>query len=387
MIRTGCNNDLSDLTKVANVLRDQFGTYHEREVRGKGRGHGHPRQDFGRRSWYGSTRTSYLSDGYQATASSTTATHEDYDDTAGTQTEYEGYEDHSQVYDDDYDDEVVYPEDDERAREIEEEVIAWYAGQVDPQTCSQEDLDMMVEAVEIEVAAYYTKSHAEARGLSTPAGRSYESSSMTPQERQARVLSAKQRSRCRACGQIGHWQRDPICPKARGKGSGGFKSKGKGKGGFRKGGKDGGKNGKKGKSHSDSPPKSRVVYFSVGAEALPHSTSFMALGDRAGGPGQPHLDADQQRQLEERAVEMLHQIDPEEFTRQIDHRATGARRLRGAGGGVHVATPGGDRLHVPERAGVHAAHEQGPGCRQGLDTTTFGGMERGEQRGRATGIL
>ena len=169
---------------------------------------------------------------------------------------------------------------------------------------------MMLEAVEIEVAAYYTKSHAEARGLSTPAGRSYESSSLTPQERQARVLSAKQRSRCRACGQIGHWQRDPICPKARGKGVGGSKAKGKGKGGFRKGkdGKSGG--GKKGKSHSESPPKSRVVYFSVGAETLPHSTSFMALGNGADGPGeeQPiHLDAEQQRQFEEQALLMMAQ--------------------------------------------------------------------------------
>ena len=45
------------------------------------------------------------------------------------------------------------------------------------------------------------------------------------------------------------------------------------------------------------------------AETLPHSTSFMALGDGADGPGeQPiHLDAEQQRQFEEQALLMMAQ--------------------------------------------------------------------------------
>ena len=44
MVRTGCQNDLSDLEKLANTLRDQFGTVHERESRskgGKGKGDGY----------------------------------------------------------------------------------------------------------------------------------------------------------------------------------------------------------------------------------------------------------------------------------------------------------------------------------------------------------
>ena len=104
MIRTGVGNDLSDLNKLGGVLREQFGSYHERELRGKGRGHGHARMDYGKRSWYGSSsgRTSYLSDGFQATTTSTAAASE-YDESQNDHQEYEGYDDTSQIYDDDFD--------------------------------------------------------------------------------------------------------------------------------------------------------------------------------------------------------------------------------------------------------------------------------------------
>ena len=39
MVRTVCQNDLSDMDRLANTLRDQFGTLHERETnRRKGKG-------------------------------------------------------------------------------------------------------------------------------------------------------------------------------------------------------------------------------------------------------------------------------------------------------------------------------------------------------------
>ena len=109
--------------------------------------------------------------------------------------------------------------------QIEEDVICWFVEQgVHPQTCSPEDLDMMYDAVEAETTAYFVRDNAQKRGFTAPASSNmYQSqSSLSPEERQAKVMAAKQRSRCRACGQQGHWKHDPVCPKRR------FTSKGKG---------------------------------------------------------------------------------------------------------------------------------------------------------------
>ena len=72
-----------------------------------------------------------------------------------------------------------------REMEIEEEVIAWYSSQnIDTQTCSPEDLEMLVDAVEVEISAYYNRMQAEQRGVSTPAGTSnYGGLTLSSQER------------------------------------------------------------------------------------------------------------------------------------------------------------------------------------------------------------
>eukprot|EP00435_Cladocopium_sp_Y103_P041571 s980_g11.t1 len=110
-------------------------------------------------------------------------------------------------------------EDDPRESEIEEEVIAWYPSQnIDAQTCSAEDLDMPVDAGEVDVCAYYNKMQAEHRGVTSPAGSSnYGGATLSSQERQAKVLAAKQRSRSRGCGQelqVFHSGRRGGVPKA-----------------------------------------------------------------------------------------------------------------------------------------------------------------------------
>ena len=66
---------------------------------------------------------------------------------------------------------------------------------------------------------------------------------MTPEQRAQKVTAVKNRTRCRECGQIGHWKGDSACPKAKGGGStapsgkGQHKSKGKSKGSGKPGGK------------------------------------------------------------------------------------------------------------------------------------------------------
>ena len=56
---------------------------------------------------------------------------------------------------------------DDKEREIEEEVVAWFSDQqIDAQVCSAEDLDMVIDAVETEISVYYTRMQSEQRGVS-----------------------------------------------------------------------------------------------------------------------------------------------------------------------------------------------------------------------------
>ena len=305
MVRTGCQNDLSDLDKVSNILRDQFGNLHDRESRGKGgKGRFESKGRYDNKPWY-QRNTGYYS--------------ETVDEKPLDETYYQSEEsthDNTVYYGDEEDyhyDEEWMVEDDTREKEIEEEVIAWYSTQqVDAQTCSAEDLEMVIEAVEVEVAAYYSKMNAENRGVSTPStGNPYGGVSMPAHDRQAKVMAAKQRSRCRSCGQMGHWQRDPICPN-RGKGSKGRGKrfgKGKSKSPWRKGdnhGKDGSPKGGKSPGKRDSGDKPRVVYFALHDQG-DSGVGYMAYRGSGGpqerafdqGPVEPeHLDQERQRVME-----------------------------------------------------------------------------------------
>ena len=117
---------------------------------------------------------------------------------------------------------------------------------------------------EVEMSAY-NRMQAEQRGVTTHGG-----STLSSQERQSKVLAAEQRSRCQACGQVGHWQR-------RGKG---FGKKGTWEGSGRKGdGKNSKGNSPKG-SPKGSPKKGanlRTVYFSVRDETDDDKVGYMVI--------------------------------------------------------------------------------------------------------------
>ena len=313
MVRTVCQNDLSDMMKLTNTLRDQFGQIHEKEFRGGKGGKGYQRDGY--RSWSSRGSTAYAADLHSGDDQ---GSHEDgYYTASETYSDWQVYEDEESYYPDE---EISgsAAEDDAREREIEEEVVAWYAQQsIDSQTCSAEDLEMVIDAVEAEVVSYYTKWQSEQRGVSSPAGGTNYGTSMSVADRQAKVLAAKQRSRCRACGQVGHWQRDPICPKrnVKGKGKkGGFKGK---PGGKNKGdGKGGGKSpkGGSGKKGGDKP---RIVYFSIAEHANEKAESYMALREEQADSGEP-LDERQQRALEQE-VQRLMQLPQEQLNQMMEN--------------------------------------------------------------------
>ena len=78
---------------------------------------------------------------------------------------------------------------------------------------------------------------------------------MSDEEKKAKIAELKRKSSCRACGQIGHWSTDPVCPKGGGK---------KGK----KGGKSDFRSSSASTMHGKGkgcpgPVKQRTVYFTV----------------------------------------------------------------------------------------------------------------------------
>ena len=306
LIRATLKNDLKDLKQLAKVLRDQFGQVHERERSRKGKGDSRYR---GWNNW--GKGQSYMAENVEENGDSGGAA-EDY-----VTAETYDMEEH-------YDDEIEGAEA-EMEETFEEDIVAWFADQgIHTQTCGMEDLEVIYDTVETEAAAYFARQQAAQRGYSIPAQNNYQSSSnSTPQERQARVLAAKQRTRCRACGQQGHWQRDWICPKRRSKGKG-------------KGGKDKGKAAQKGKYNSggDSPTKSpggstkspggssnggkpRVVYFSVKNDRET-GEKFAGMALRREPEVQEPLEDAQQRHREQEVLRLM-QLPSQDLERQFQH--------------------------------------------------------------------
>ena len=308
MVRTVCKNDLNK-KNLYRALRDQFGQVHDREKTGKGYHKGYGR-GYGKGGWqtggksYGYMATSEEKDeGHGAGGEEMESTYAE--DLAGADWEDEGYQnDDAWAHD---------PTEEAELAELEASVVCWYAEQgISAQTCCDEDLNLIVDAVEAEQLAYYAKGQAKGRGLSFSAGGSspYQlQNQMSPQERQSKVLAAKQRSRCRACNQMGHWKDDPICPRNKGRGKGKmmhtkgkFKDKGRGK-------KSGGSGHSSGQSSS--PNKSRTVYFTVRDETSgedENKVSYMAL----------HGQLNEEDQLNmEREVQRLLRLGPAEVERQF----------------------------------------------------------------------
>ena len=186
---------------------------------------------------------------------------------------------------------------------------------------------MIYDAVDAELTAFYARGQISQRGYSAPAGGGgyAPSGTMTPADRQARVLAAKQRTKCRACGQQGHWQHDAICPKR--SSSKGFKgwSKGNSKG------KGHGKSGKKGgDKQGGDQTKPRVVYFSIGEHEGEIEETFAGMVVRKE-PTDPETEGSEpaaaaaggldQMPLEdlEREVHRLMRLPPEELDRQFNN--------------------------------------------------------------------
>ena len=136
LVRSVMQNDLSDHKKLAQTLRDQFGSVHEKE-RSKGRG-----KDGSGKGWNSWSRNNY---GYMADASTTSGTsvaEETYSSVGGSLNEESLYEHEDWTEDPEWLEETESYYDAGDELQIEEDVICWFVEQgVHPQTCSTEDLE------------------------------------------------------------------------------------------------------------------------------------------------------------------------------------------------------------------------------------------------------
>lgn len=125
----------------------------------------------------------------------------------------------------------------------------------------QESLDYAAEILQAESEVYYARQSASKgqKGFAWGGSRNFQvQGQLSFEEKKARLQQVKNRTTCKRCGQYGHWQDDPICPK-------GSSRKGKGKKASSSSGMSSastsgskGKGGKPGKQE-----KPRNVYFTI----------------------------------------------------------------------------------------------------------------------------
>ena len=261
MVRTAINGDMT-WNKVCDELIAQHSRLHEKE---KGKG--------GYRDWsykggksYGKKKGHHFRSYYVEDDPGQDEQWENASQSLGGFEEFDGY------YANDYEEE--YPGEDDVTYEV-------YASMLD-QGLDEEDQDAMAYAAEVtqaESEAYFMRQRAKGSGHSGfQAPRNFQvQGQLSFEEKRAKLQAVKNKTQCRKCGQYGHWQDDPACPKGsrKGKSKGGpgssttATSLGGGSKGGRSSGKSGGKSGKN--------DKVRTVYFTINEyEDGPDGTDMVA---------------------------------------------------------------------------------------------------------------
>ena len=97
---------------------------------------------------------------------------------------------------------------------LEQDIVCAYAAaKVDFEDASV--AEEIAAVVDTEICAFFAREDARKRGV--PVARRYHSfrptSELNLEQRKAKVAQVKAKSKCRACGRLGHWQGDSVCPK------------------------------------------------------------------------------------------------------------------------------------------------------------------------------
>ena len=265
LIRTALQQNLT-FVRVAEELVAQHGSIHMDEQH---RSHYHYDKRIGKGKGYkGSRWRSY---------------HADFETES---TGYDDWDSHSQSlggYEENYDYDEISPHSEAFLSAVDEDEDYYmheaYGAMIHDglDDADEEAAEYAADIIQAEYEAYFLRNKAKGQGLAgfskgagAGKGGTYNvSGQLTLEERKQRIQSLKQKTRCRRCGQLGHWAGDGSCPKGKSKG-------GRGKGsGSSLGGKD--KDGSKGKS-KDRP---RQVYFSVNEYAGDYDNEAIEIEGKA----------------------------------------------------------------------------------------------------------
>ena len=219
-----------------------------------------------------------------------------------------GYEDLEGYYANDFEDETW--EDDDVTFEV-------YTSMLE-QGLDEEDYDALAYAAEVaqaEAEAYFMRQKAKGSGHTGFQGsRNFQvQGQLSFEEKKAKLQAVKNKTQCRRCGQYGHWQDDPACPKGtrkgKGKGSSSSTAATSASGGS-KGGKSSGKSGGK-SSKSD---KVRTVYFTINEyeedNVAGEMVSHMVLGsDYRAVPPPTSLTQEEELTPDQQLERLIHQAE------------------------------------------------------------------------------
>ena len=87
----------------------------------------------------------------------------------------------------------------------------------------QESLDYAAEILQAEADVYFARQSASdgQKGFAWGGSRNFQvQGQLSFEEKKAKLQQVKNRTTCKRCGQYGHWQNDPVCPKGVRKGKG-----------------------------------------------------------------------------------------------------------------------------------------------------------------------
>lgn len=208
LIRTAIGGELT-MARLCEEMVAQHARIHEREHRGKG---------YGNHSAYKGMK------GYgKGKKPSWRAYHVEADENADWECNSQslgGYEDLEDLSYYAYETEETYADE---VDVVFEAFAALVENGMDEE--DQESLDYAAEILQAESEVYYARQSASKgqKGFAWGGSRNFQvQGQLSFEEKKARLQQVKNRTTCKRCGQYGHWQDDPICPK-------GSSRKGKGK--------------------------------------------------------------------------------------------------------------------------------------------------------------
>ena len=205
LIRTALGGQMN-MTKLCEELVAQHARIHEREHRGK---------SYGKPSAYKGMKGYGKKSSWRAYHVESEEGGQDWDNASQSLGGYEDLDEQSYYA---YETEEIYMDETDV---VYEAFTALVDNGMDEE--DQESLDYAAEILQAEADVYFARQSASdgQKGLAWGGSRNFQvQGQLSFEEKKAKLQQVKNRTTCKRCGQYGHWQNDPVCPKGVRKGKG-----------------------------------------------------------------------------------------------------------------------------------------------------------------------